>query len=109
MRFLAIFSCVAAAFAQSGGTITGTISDVDGMAVSNAPVQFANKSTGQVLKATSSQTGVYTLAQVPPGTYDLSIAALGFNAYSRQNVTVGTAQTMHLDIRLVEYQFGTLG
>ncbi len=109
MRFLAIFWCIAAAFAQSGGTITGTISDVDGMAVPNAPVQVTNKSTSQVLKAISSQTGAYTLAQLPPGTYDLSVAALGFNAYAQQNVTLGTAQTVHLNIRLVEYQFGTLG
>jgi hypothetical protein len=109
VRFLAIFCCIAAAFAQSGGTITGTISDVDGMPVSKAPIQVTNRSTSQVLKAISSQTGVYTLAQLPPGTYDLSVAALGFNAYSQQNVTVGTAQTLRLDIRLVEYQFGTLG
>jgi hypothetical protein len=109
MRFLAIFLCIPAAFAQSGGTITGTISDVDGMAVPDAPVQVTNKSTSQVLKAISSQTGVYTLAQLPPGTYDLSVGALGFNAYAQQNVTVGTAQTLRLNIRLVEYQFGTLG
>ena len=109
MRFLAIFWCIAAAFAQSGGTISGTISDVDGMAVPNAPVQVTNKSTSQVLKATSSQMGAYTLSQLPPGTYDLTVAVLGFNAYAQQNVTVGTAQTLHLDIRLVEYQFGTLG
>jgi hypothetical protein len=104
-----MFLCIPAAFAQSGGTITGTISDVDGMPVSNAPVQVTNRSTSQLLKTISSQTGVYTLAQLPPGTYDLSVAALGFNAYAQQNVTVGAAQTLRLNIRLVEYQFGTLG
>jgi hypothetical protein len=109
MRFLPVFLCISAAFAQSGGTITGTVSDVDGMAVANAPVQATNKSTNQILKATSSQTGGYTLAPVPPGTYDLSVAVLGFNPYVRQNVTVTAAQTLRIDVRLFDYQFGTLG
>jgi hypothetical protein len=109
MRLIAVFLCIPAMYAQSGGTITGTVSDVDGVAVANAPVQVTNKRTSEILKATSSQTGAYTLAQLPPGTYDLSVAALGFNPYSQQNVTVGKAQTLHLDVRLVDYQFGTLG
>jgi hypothetical protein len=108
MRFIAVFLCIPAMFAQSG-TITGTVYDVDGMVVANAPVQVTNKSTSEILKATGSQTGAYTLPQLPPGTYDLSVAALGFNAYTQQNVTVGKAQTVRLDVRLVDYQFGTLG
>jgi hypothetical protein len=108
MRFLAVLLCIPA-FAQSGGSIAGTVSDADGVAVANAPVQVSNKSTKQILKATSSAAGAYTLAQVPPGTYDLSIAALGFNPYVQQNVTVGAGQTLRLDVRLLDYQFGTLG
>ncbi len=109
MRFIAMILCIPAVFAQNSGTITGTVRDVDGMAVANAPIQVTNKSSNEVLKTTSSGTGGYTLAQLPPGTYDLSIAALGFNAYVQQNVSVGTAQTLRLDVQLVDYQFGTLG
>lgn len=109
MRFLAVLLSVPVAFAQSGGTITGTVSDVDGMAVANAPIQITNKITNEVRKATSSKTGAYTLAPLPPGTYDLSVTALGFNPYAQQNVTVGAAQTVRLDVRLFDYQLGTLG
>src|ERR1700726_4484172 len=98
MRYLAVFLFITAAFAQKDGTITGTVHDVDGMAVANAPIQVTNKANSQILKATSSQTGGYTLAQVPPGTYDLSVAALGFNAYVQQNVTVAPAQTLRLNV-----------
>lgn len=109
MRFYALFLCVPAAFAQGGGTITGNVYDTDGIGVANAPVQVTNKSTNQILKTTSSQNGSYKLAPLPPGTYDLSVAVIGFNAYVQQNVTVGTAQPLKIDVRLVDYQFGTLG
>jgi hypothetical protein len=108
MRFLAWFLCIPAAFAQ-GGAITGTVHDVDGVAVANAPIQLTNKTTSQILKTTSSKTGAYTLPQLPPGTYDLSVAPVGFIAYSQQNITVASAQNLRLDVELVDYQFGTLG
>ncbi len=92
MRFLTVLLSIPAAFAQSGGTITGTVSDVDGVAVANAPIQVTNKTTNEIRKATSSNTGAYTLAPLPPGTYDFSVAALGFNPYGQQNVTVGASQ-----------------
>jgi hypothetical protein len=103
------FLCTPGIFAQSGGTIGGTISDVDGLPVAQAPIQVTNKSTNATLKATSSPKGTYTLAPVPPGIYDLSVTALGFNAYAQQNVTVGAGQTLRLDVQLLDYQFGTLG
>jgi hypothetical protein len=109
MRFLAGFLCIAAACAQTNGTITGNIADIDGLAVADAPVQITNKSTNQILKATSSPKGAYSFAQLPSGTYDLSVTALGFNAWTQQNVNIGPGQTVRLDISLVDYQFGTLG
>jgi hypothetical protein len=109
MRFLAGLIFVAAACAQTNGTITGTIADIDGLAVANAPVQVTNKSTNQILKATSSPNGTYSFVPLPPGNYDVSVAALGFNPWTRQNVLVAAGQTVRLDISLVDYQFGTLG
>lgn len=109
MRFVALFLFIPAAFAQNGGAITGTIHDVDGMAVANAPVQVTNRSTSQILKVTSSQTGAYAFAQLAPGAYDLSVAVVGFNPYLQQNVAVAPLQSVRLDIELVDYQFGTLG
>ncbi|MGA2715481.1 MAG: carboxypeptidase-like regulatory domain-containing protein [Bryobacteraceae bacterium] len=109
MRFIAVFLFIPAAFAQNGGTITGTVNDVDGVAVANASIQVTNQSTKSILKATSSQTGGYTLAPLPTGTYDFSVAALGFNDFVQKNVTVGAAQTVRIDARLFDYQLGTLG
>lgn len=109
MRFMTLFWCAAAAFAQGGGTITGTVLDLPGKAVPNAPIQVKNLNTNVVYRATSSQTGAYTLAQLPPGAYELSVAVPEFNTYVQPHVTVAAAQTLRLDIHLIDFQFDTLG
>ncbi len=47
--------------------------------------------------------------RLPPGTYDVSINAPGFYPNNRQNVSVGETAPLRLDVRLLEYQLGTLG
>ena len=100
--------CVAS-FAQSSGTIAGTVFDLSGDPVAGAPIQVTNMSTSVVSKTSSSKSGQYTLAQLPPGIYRLSVAALGFDAYVQPHVTVAAAQTLRFDIHLSDYQLGTLG
>jgi hypothetical protein len=101
--------CALAACAQSGGTITGTVVDSDGQAVENAQVQATNKSTKMVYNTAGSEQGHYTLGTLPPGAYDISVIAPGFNVYNRPNVSVGATDLLRLDVRLLEYQLGTLG
>jgi len=109
MRFVLFFLCASVGFAQNGGTITGSVSNLPGEAVVNAPVQAINAATNAVYKAASSANGAYTLAQLPSGTYEISVAALGFNPYVQKNVIVTAAQTLRLDIHLTDYQLDTLG
>src|SRR5580658_8766987 len=114
MKALIFFLCAvllfsSAALAQTAGTIAGTVSNLDGDAVPNAPVEVTNGSTKATFKTTSSKTGAYTLAPLPAGTYNVSITLLGYNPYAQQNVIVAAAQTLRLDIHLLDYQLGTLG
>jgi len=101
--------CATGAFSQSGGTIAGTVVDSDGQAVANAKVQAANRSTKTVYKTAGSEQGHYTLAALPPGAYDVSIDAPGFYPKNQQNVSVGATEPLRLDVRLLEFQLGTLG
>jgi hypothetical protein len=103
---------VATLLAQSGGTITGTITDADGNAVPNLPVQVTNTETKAVFKATASAKGEYRLSQVPAGTYELSVTTslFAFRPYSRKDVVVQPGQTLRLDIRLQDsVTLNTLG
>jgi len=97
------------ALAQPGGIITGTVSDIVGDRVANAPIEATNVVTKAVYKVASTGDGSYTLAQLPAGEYDLSVAAPGFIPYAQKSVKVIGAQPVHLDIRLTDYQLNTLG
>ena len=113
MRFMALFWCaglyMGVALAQSGGTITGTVLDLPGKPVAKAPVQAKNVGTNTLYRAASSETGRYTLAQLPPGVYEVSVNVPEFSAYVQPNVAVVAAQTASLDIHLIDFQFDTLG
>jgi hypothetical protein len=109
MRFMALIWCAGAILAQSGGTVTGIVLDLPGKPVANAPIQARNVSTNTVYRAASSEMGRYTLAQLPPGAYELSVNAPGFNPYLQPNLTVASAQTLSFDIHLIDFQFDTLG
>ena len=97
-----------AAFAQGdAGSITGIISSGDRPTVSDALIQAKNTDTGRVYKTSSSPTGNYTLAQLPPGRYELSVDALFFAPYQRQDIVVRAGQASRVDTDLGHS--GTLG
>jgi Carboxypeptidase regulatory-like domain len=89
------------AFGQTGGTITGVISDPAGAVVPNAPVEARNLATGVAASAATSTTGNYVFAELPAGTYEISTSLPGFKKYVRPGVTVQQLQTTRVDIELV--------
>ena len=108
MRLFAVL-LAAAAFGQNSGTITGTVLDLDGQTVANAPIELQNITTKALAKAVSSTTGAYTVATLPPGVYDISVNAPGFNAFIQKDVTVAAGQNLRFDIHLQDFQLNTLG
>src|SRR5882724_3983347 len=67
------------ALAQTvNGTIHGTVTDATGAAIPDASVQVANLATGLTRKATASTTGFYTITQLPPGQYSVTVSKAGF-------------------------------
>src|SRR5215469_4801161 len=91
----------ATALAQSDrGTITGTVSDPAGAVVASAAIEAKNIQTGVSYRAASTETGNYTIAQLPAGTYELTLTVPGFKKYVRQGLTVEVAQTVRIDAAL---------
>jgi len=97
--FIFLFSL--AAFGQSDrGTITGTVADPAGAVVAGAQIEAKNVSTGAVSNVVSSQTGNYTISQLPAGNYEITVAVQGFKKVVRQNINVQVASTIRIDIAL---------
>jgi hypothetical protein len=96
-----LLSLTSAVFGQTSlATITGTIADPSGAAVANASVEVHNLENGAVFKAASSDTGNYTVQQLPIGDYALDVTVPGFKKYSHTNFHLAAGQTMREDIAL---------
>ncbi len=96
-----LFMLASAAFAQGDrGTITGVVSDPAGAVVAGAQVEGKNAETGAIYPATTTLAGVYTLSQLPVGTYEVSVTVPGFKKFVRQGLRVEVAQTLGIDISL---------
>src|SRR5206468_8392806 len=63
------------------GSITGTITDETGAAVPGATVTVTQTSTNNVHTSTTSDSGFYTVPQLPPGNYRVSVEKSGFNRF----------------------------
>ena len=72
-----------AAFAQGSlGTITGTVSDATGAVVVNARVEAKQVETGVIYPTVSTETGNFSIRQLPIGKYELSVSVTGFKSTS---------------------------
>src|SRR5690242_7001464 len=86
-----------AMFAQSDrGTITGTVTDRTGAIVGNAQIQAKQLETGAVFPTISTDTGNYTLVQLPVGSYEVTVSVAGFKTFVRSGITVQVAQTLRV-------------
>jgi hypothetical protein len=95
---------------QGQGTIAGTVLDPVGKAAAKVAVQAKSADGETVRRATSDGAGKYTLADLPPGSYDISVTVPGLRGYEQKNVRVQAATTAAVDIHLQEgTQLSTLG
>jgi hypothetical protein len=60
--------------------------------IPGATVEARNVGTGAVYRAGSSETGNFTLAQLPAGTYEVSALLPGFKKFVRPGIIVQVAQ-----------------
>jgi hypothetical protein len=93
MKLLTSLALLAAsvptAFGQaSAGSITGTVSDSSGATVPKAKVDLQNTATGVVISTTTGNDGVYRVANLLVGSYNLSVSASGFTTRSLKDVVI---------------------
>jgi hypothetical protein len=104
-RFFALLFCLAVfappLSAQTNqGTVTGVVTDPNGAVVPDARVGVTNRATGQTREAKTSSDGVYSIANVDPGTYRIEVTAAGFRTAVNESLVVQTATRVPFDARL---------
>ena len=91
----------APSYAQGNlGGVTGTVSDSSGAGVPDVAIKAINVSTGRVSETNSGPTGSYTLQALVPGAYRIEAEKTGFRKTIIENVTVQTATTGAVDVKL---------
>ncbi|GAC1418366.1 MAG: hypothetical protein NVSMB62_10070 [Acidobacteriaceae bacterium] len=76
--------------AQTGGegTITGVVKDMTGAVIPGATVTATNAATNVSTTRTSSSSGDFSIAPLPPGMYSLQVSSTGFKTLRQSNLQV---------------------
>src|SRR6266403_683957 len=84
------------------GTIIGTASDPSGAGVPNAQVTATDTEKGVSQTTTSNDSGNYTLSNLIPGNYKVTIEAKGFKTFIQENlpVIVGSSTTLNATLQV---------
>ena len=106
IAILAVFICQIAIQAQTSGSIIGTITDPKGDVVPGASVHVKSPSTGEERNATANEKGVFTINQLTPGLYTVTIENAGFKKAVATDVKVDVSGQATLAIAL---EIGTVG
>src|SRR5262245_46749945 len=87
--------------AQSGrGTISGLVLDSAALAIPLADVVATEQDTGVATSTRSGDHGLYSLLNLPAGTYTVTFTAPGFAPLSRKGIRVGVQSAVALDVTL---------
>ncbi len=97
---LCLFSVLALAQRETG-TITGTVTDPTGAAVSNSKITVKSAATGAVRTVAANQSGLYSVTDLQPGAYEVSVEGPGFATYKgKVEVTVGSTNTFNAALKV---------
>ena len=94
-----IFSAALSLRAQTtNGSIEGSVTDPNGGAVAGASVTARNMDTGLTQATATTQAGIYSLPNLPPGRYSVTVEAPNLKKYAQEGVTVTTGTAISLNI-----------
>jgi outer membrane receptor protein involved in Fe transport len=80
--------------------IDGQVTDPAGAVVNKASITLTNTRTGEVRSVQVDDSGSYTVTQIQPGTYDLSVKAEGFKEYLSKSLELSVNDRKTINVPL---------
>jgi hypothetical protein len=87
-------------FKDNTGAITGLVTDQTGAVVEGATITVMNPGTGFTDSGKSIADGTFLIAVLPPGLYNVKVAAKGFQTYVMTEVNVSWSTLTTLEVKL---------
>ncbi len=81
-------------------SITGRVSDASGAAVAVASITVFNQQTGVVVHTTTDTSGNYTVPELDPGLYSVTVEKTGFTQQTAKDIQLMAEQTLRSDMKL---------
>src|SRR6185503_8563448 len=97
---LAVLVAVPAIAQGTTGTLTGSVTDDQGLALPGALVTVTNTSNGFTRSAIADASGTYRIAGLPSGTYEVKSDLSGFAQQARKGISVSVAATTTSDFKM---------
>src|ERR1700677_880994 len=96
-----ILLCFLPALAGLRGSISGAVTDPNGLAVAGAKVTAINTATNVRQTITANSIGVYSFPELPVGNYEIEVEANSFRTYRHTNLVVDTDSKLRVDASLL--------
>jgi hypothetical protein len=80
------------------GSVTGSVRDTSGGAVTGNEVRLANTGTGLVNRTVTDEAGNFRFLLVPPGTYAVEASAPGFKTFRREGIIVEVDRSLAVPV-----------
>lgn len=102
---LAAIILLAGWFAASGeddrASLEGTVTDADGVAISDVRVEIVRLPTQDVIQLATDRKGCYAALSLPPGQYRIMVSKKGYRGVRREPVRLSPRHRVRLDFLLV--------
>jgi hypothetical protein len=109
---LAVASCLLVSnyvFAQeTTGGLQGTVKDPSGAVIAKAAVELTGTSLAGKKSLETDNSGYYRFANLPPGTYTVTVKASGFSDLKREGITIEVGHLPTVDLTLAVGTAGTV-
>src|ERR1700691_5012197 len=88
------------AWAQTGASLSGVVTDQTGKALPDVAVTIKNADTGATRTTATDDGGHYQAAGLPPGRFDVRASKQGFTDGMRTGISVAAGQAVTADIKM---------
>jgi len=95
MLIIVMVLLASTAWGQSSGSISGTVKDSTGAAITGASVTVVNPAKSITQTASTNAEGDFVFPQLPPGTYIIRVEKAGFKKVEKSNVNLSTGDRLN--------------